>query len=84
DWSTDMIRERLNTMFAFRGPEECRPPEPVLTADLFRHLFTCLSDESLPVPPQQLYIYAALEIDGAPSPIVEVEPSVIAELVGGS
>lgn len=81
EWSLDMIRERLNTMFAFRGPEECRPPEPVLIADLFRHLFSCLSDETLPVPAHRLYIYGVLEFDGAPSPIVDVNVSLMKQLL---
>ena len=81
EWSLDMVRERLNTMFAFRGPEECRPPEPVLVADLFRHLFSCLSNETLPMPAHRLYIYGVLEFDGAPSPIVEVNESLMNQLL---
>ena len=83
-WTDDMIRERLNAMFAIRGPAECRPPEPVLLANLFASLLECLSEETLPALPEQMYIYGAAEFDGLPSPIIAVEASTVSELLGTS
>jgi len=83
-WTVDMMRERLNAMFALRGPEECQPPEPVFIANVFVHLLECLSGETVPSLPQRMYIYGAAEFGGAPSPIIEVDPSTIRQIIGTS
>jgi hypothetical protein len=82
DWTDDAIRERFNVMFAFRGPEVCRPSEPVLLTMVLQDLLQCLSGESLQPLPARMFQYANVEFNGQLSPVIEVDPELVAELVG--
>jgi hypothetical protein len=77
NWSDDHTRERLNVMFAYRGPDSCRPAEPVFLPAVLRGLLQCMSGEELSTVPQRMFQYAQIEIDGKVSPVVEVDQGLV-------
>jgi hypothetical protein len=81
DWTDDAIRERFNVMFAFSGPEACRPTEPVLLPMVLQDLLQCLSGKSLESLPPRMFRYANIEIEGGLSPVIEVDPGLVAEFL---
>lgn len=82
DWSVDAIRERMNVMFAFKGPKGCRPSDPVFLPMVLQELLECLSGTSLEPLPERMFRYANVEIDGGPSPVIEVDPGLVEDFLG--
>jgi len=80
-WSEDAIRERLNVMFAYRDPDGCELTKPILLANVFRDVFQCLGGKAVPSLEPRMFIYAAVSFDGMPSPVVELHPSQVDELL---
>lgn len=81
EWSDEAVLERMNVMFGFRGPEGCRPGQPVLLSEVFSSVLSCLSDVDLPRLPPRMFLYAGVEFDGEPSPVLEVPPEEVGSLL---
>ena len=82
DWSQDATRERLNVMFAYRGLDGCSVGEPVLLTNVLRDVLGCLGTSRIPNQEPRMFRYSALSFDGKPSPVVELSPAEVGELLG--
>jgi hypothetical protein len=81
-WTERDLVERYNVFLAVRDASGCSVGSPVIIPNIFRRMLSCMSDQTLPDLEPRMMKYAAIQFDGEPSPIVEVDPDDVSSLLG--